>query len=122
MNNRITEIFNQCNIKPASFAKANGIKTSTMYSITRGQTKFENISVGVFIKIANGLGMTVEELFYGEDDAPRQYADKRQQKVNDSFIELSERGKAKLAEHAEDLLSAESYSKNEEGDSVSESA
>lgn len=98
-------------------AREIGTTRRVISAYERGETP---VPLDVACAICDVLHITLDELAGRE--MPRAYADQRQQRINDSFIELSERGKAKLAEHAEDLLSAESFSKNEEGDSVSESA
>lgn len=96
MSNRIKELLDQRREKPATFANRIGIPTSTMYSITRGNTKFDNISIGVFMKIAHGLGMTAEELYYGE--ARRmEYADPLQEKLNGCFEVLNQESRETIA-------------------------
>ena len=64
--NRIKKLFEQRHIKAASFAREWDITPSTLYAILDGATSFENIRVGTFIKIAKGLGMTADELYYGD--------------------------------------------------------
>lgn len=96
MENRIAALLVNRGLKPATFANQIGVPTSTIYSITRGNTKFENISIGVFMKIAHGLGMTAEELYYGE---PRrvEYADPRQEQMNGCYETLNEESKEIIA-------------------------
>ncbi len=62
---RIAELMDERGLKPYPFAKANKIASSTMTSIYKGKVKFEGISISTFLKIAHGLGMTAEELYYG---------------------------------------------------------
>lgn len=97
MSNRIKELLEAKKEKPASFAKKIGVPTSTMYSITRGNTKFENISIGVFMKIAHGLGMTAEELYYGESRKV-EYADPLQEKLNGCFESLNPESRETIVE------------------------
>lgn len=65
MENRIAELLNELGMRPATFAEKIGVPSSTIYSIVNGKQKFEKIEIGTFIKIARGLGMTVEELYFG---------------------------------------------------------
>jgi len=62
---KIARLMDERGLKPYPFAKANEIASSTMTSIYKGKTQFENISINTFLKIAHGLGMTAEELYYG---------------------------------------------------------
>lgn len=96
MENRIASLLSHKGLKPATFANRIGVPTSTIYSITRGNTKFDKISIGVFMKIAHGLGMTAEELYYGE---PRRidYADPRQEQLNGCYESLNEESKEIIA-------------------------
>ena len=43
-----------------------GVPPSTLYAISRGDTNFGNVGIDTAIKVANALGMTVEELYTGE--------------------------------------------------------
>lgn len=96
MTNRIKNLLEQRKLKPATFANEIGVPTSTIYSITRGNTQFEKISIGVFMKIAHGLGMTAEELYYGRPSRV-EYADPRQEKLNGCYEVLNEESKETIA-------------------------
>ena len=65
MENRIAELLNELGMRPATFAEKIGVPSSTIYSIVNGKQKFEKIGIGTCIKIARGVGMTVEELYFG---------------------------------------------------------
>jgi len=99
MSNRIdqllTELKERKGIKVPEFAKACGLKPSTIYGIRKKPT-MDNVTIDVFLKIAHGLGMTAEELYYG-DERPnkmtRTYADPRQQEINETFEGVTEDGK-----------------------------
>lgn len=67
LNLRIARLMDERGLKPFPFAKSIGVKSSTMTSIYKGKVTFEKISIGNFLKIAHGLGMTAEQLYYGED-------------------------------------------------------
>ena len=58
---RLRDLLDGRSINAKSFAEKNGIKVSTMYSIMHSQV--ENIGIGNFKKIADGLGMTIDELY-----------------------------------------------------------
>ena len=40
-----------------------GIPASTLYAISSGETNFDNVGISTFIKIADALGMTPEDLY-----------------------------------------------------------
>ena len=40
-----------------------GVPPTTLYAISSGSTKFENVGIGTFMKIAKELGMSSDELF-----------------------------------------------------------
>ena len=93
---RIERLLKQRGLKPATFAREIGIPASTIYSITRGQTKMDNIGIGIFMKIAHGLGMTAEELYYGNPPGSPSYSDPRQEELNGHFESLNEQSKTDL--------------------------
>ena len=40
-----------------------GVPASTLYAISSGDTNYENVGIGLFMKIAKALDMTTEELY-----------------------------------------------------------
>ena len=111
MGNAIREIMDERELKPTPFARSIGVKTSTMFSIYRGKVSFGGISVDNFIRIAHGLGMTAEELYYGTPQR-HAYADPRQQSINDVYETVGETQRQHLWETAQ--LDALAYSKSAE--------
>lgn len=65
-SDRIGSLLKSRGIKVSEFAREIGVNPSTLYNIASGKADLENISINVFIRIAHGLGMTPEELFYGD--------------------------------------------------------
>lgn len=65
-NKRIAKLMDERGLKPFPFSKEIGVPSSTMTSIYKGNVKFDGITISNFLKIAHGLGMTAEELYYGE--------------------------------------------------------
>lgn len=100
MNNRIQTLFSERKIKVAPFARENDITPSTLYAIISGKTAFENIGISIFIKIAEGLGMTAEELYYGVPPEAPEYSDMRQTALNGYFESMNETGKDTLVASA----------------------
>lgn len=99
MTNRIKSLFSERKIKVAAFARENDITPSTLYAIMRLDT-MDNIAISTFIKIADGLGMTAEELYYGvAPDAP-EYSDARQTALNGYFESMNDAGKNTLVASA----------------------
>ena len=43
-------------------AEQAGIPASTLYAISRGDSNFENIGIDLFMKVADALGVAVEDL------------------------------------------------------------
>lgn len=80
----------------SEFSRLSGVPYGTLYDIASGKTKVEKIGIGVFMKIAHSLGMTAEELYYGE---PRriEYADPRQEQMNGCYETLNEESKEIIA-------------------------
>jgi len=68
MENVIDQYLKDRNIVPAKFAREIGIPNETLANIRKGRTKFDGIGIGTFIKIAHGLNMTAEELYYGKPE------------------------------------------------------
>lgn len=85
----------------SEFARVNDIPYGTLYDVVKGKTRFENIGVSVFIKIAQGLNMTPEELYYGEGQTnPHNYTDPRQIALNMYYESMNEAGKETLVASA----------------------
>ena len=61
VTSRLRDLLDDRSINAKSFAEKSGIKVSTMYSIMNSQV--ENIGIENFKKIADGLGMTIDELY-----------------------------------------------------------
>lgn len=55
-----------------SFADHIGMPQSSLHRIVSDEAPFENVSVGTGVRIAQGLGMSVEQLYYGDDMRDRQ--------------------------------------------------
>ncbi len=51
-----------------------GLPPSTLYAISSGDTNFENVGISTFVKIADALGMTADELYMGKVDDTERYA------------------------------------------------
>lgn len=112
MCNAIRRIMDERGLRPTPFARSVGVKTSTMFSIYRGQVQMKNIAVGNFLKIAHGLGMTAEELYYGEKQ-PIAYADEREADMHRIWGELDEERRGRLHSTAQDMELAKSNGDSE---------
>lgn len=121
-NKRIAKLMDERGLKPFPFAKSIGVPSSTMTSIYKGKVKFDNITIGNFIKIAHGLGMTAEELYYGDEHKVRKhnYSDPRQQEANEIWSHVNEQYRTQMWEHAKVIDMA--YDKSTERNSVQEVA
>ena len=110
MSNRIdqllTELKERKGIKVPEFAETCGLKPSTIYGIRKKPT-MDNVTIDVFLKIAHGLGMTAEELYYGEKQ-PIAYADEREADIHRIWGELDEERRGRLHNTAQDMELAKS--------------
>lgn len=100
MTNRIQDLFAERKLKVAPFARENDIQPAALYAIIRGKTQFENIGITLFLKIAKGLGMSAEELYYGTPTAAPTYSDPRQNELNGYYECMNEEGKDTLVSSA----------------------
>jgi len=121
-DNRIGDLMRERGLKPFPFSKEIGVKSSTMTSIYKGKVNFENIRIDTFLKIAKGLGMTAEELFYGDEHKMHKhvYSDPRQQEANEIWSHVNEQYRAQMWEHAKVIDMA--YDKSTKRNSVQEIA
>ena len=69
MSNRIKQIFDERHVNVAAFARDNGIKATSLYSIIDGKTRFEKVGISTFLKLAFDV--------YGKLDQPQIDAFKR---------------------------------------------
>lgn len=94
--NPIAEALKNKSLTVAEFSRQIGMSQQTLYNVVKKKS-IENISIGTFIKIAQGLGVTAEELYYGESHAPRViYSDARQVELNGHYESLNEDSKDDL--------------------------
>lgn len=107
-NNRIEELLRGRNIR--EFARANGINEQTLYKICKKKT-LKDVSIDVFLKIAHGLGMSAEELYYGYVDGEHgnEYSDDRQRDANDVWEHVSEEYRAQMVSHVQTIEKAYRY-------------
>lgn len=62
MENKLTRLFEERRVNISDFSRKVGIPYGTLYDIAKGNTDFDNVSVGKILKIAHGFGMTADEL------------------------------------------------------------
>lgn len=65
INDAIQEVIAREGITYRDIAKRCGISEQTLHS-TRNRKSIGRVGIDVFLKIAHGLGMTAEELYYGK--------------------------------------------------------
>lgn len=66
--NRIQKEFRERHLKVSEFARENDIEPGALYPIISGKTHIGRISIDIFIKIADGLGMSIKELRYDTNE------------------------------------------------------
>jgi len=125
MGNRIDEVVNTLkereHITYREIAERCKIPEQTLHSARRRKS-MDSIHVDVFLKIAHGLGMTAEELYYGDNHKTQShvYSDSRQQEANEIWSHVNETYRKQMWEHAKVIDMA--YNKSAERDSLQEVA
>ena len=114
MENRIGSLIEGHSKSISEFSRTSGVPYGTLYDIAKGKTKKENIGVGYFIKIAETLGMTAEELYYGTPPESPSFKDPRQNALNTHYEEMNERGRERLAEEAMMMANSGMFAKSED--------
>ena len=87
-------------ITAAELSRRSGVAYGTVYDIWAGKSHVEKMNIDTFLKIAHGLGMTAEELYYGKP-AEKAYRDARQASLNAHFETFNDRGRDELSTIAE---------------------
>ena len=93
--NQVAVALKQKGIKVADFARQTGINQQTLYNVVKKDT-VDNIGISTFMKIAHGLGMTAEELYYGTPPKPPTFSDPQQTALNGYYECMNDTGR-KLA-------------------------
>ena len=110
MSNRINEVVTHIKdserITYRQIAERCKISEQTLHS-ARKRESMGKIHIDVFLKIAHGLGMTAEELYYGEE-RPIAYADEREADIHRIWGELDEERRGRLHNTAQDMELAKS--------------
>lgn len=114
MGSRIGDLLKSRGLKVASFARDNEITPTTLYAIVKGETKMENISIGTFLKIAEGLDMTAEELYYGASKKSPKFEDPMQTALNSCYESMNSKGRERLVDEAEMLAKRSDFAKSED--------
>ena len=103
MSNRINDIVQETRIREGityrDIAEKCGISEQTLHS-SRKRESIGRIGIDVFLKIAHGLGMTAEELYYGDAAAAPEPApvSAREQQVLDVY--RADRSARRTIDHA----------------------
>lgn len=94
-------------------AEQSGIPPTTLYTISSGKTPIGNMGISMFIKVANALGCTTDELYDAltSDESPR-YQDltPEQSELVDIMNRITAQGQHELMMYARGI--AASYPKN----------
>lgn len=102
--NRIQREFRERHLKVSEFARDNDIEPGALYPIISGKTHIGRISVDIFIKIADGLGMSIKELRYDINEGEE--ADTKP--APEGYELLSDEGKSAIDHQVDYLLYKES--------------
>lgn len=96
------------NMRPSQLAQAAGLSTSTVDDIIKGKTNELSVGVDKMLKIAEALGVTVEELY--ERGKP---PDPGERQLLDRFRSLNEEGREKALDYLGDLVDTGKYKKRD---------
>lgn len=80
-----------------------GVPASTLYAISRGDTNFDNVGIGTFLKLCDALGMTAEELYGYEDEPAVQLTDEERELLH-VMRSITQDGQKQLMIYARGLL------------------
>ena len=64
--NNLNELLEARGLTVSEFARQTGITQPTMHRIVHGQVNLTNISAEHFLRIAHGLGLSAEQLYFGD--------------------------------------------------------
>ena len=63
---KLKRLLEESGMSVSEFARRTGIQQSTLHRIVNGQVNAASVTVGNFMRIAHGLGLSAEELYYDE--------------------------------------------------------
>ena len=66
MENNLKELLAQRNLTVSEFARITGISQPTMHKIVNGRTDIASVTAKNFMRIAHGLGLSAEQLYFGD--------------------------------------------------------
>ncbi len=66
MENNLKALLEERDLSISELARQTDIAPSTLNRIVNGKVNIDSISVVHFLKLAHGLGLTVEQLYYGD--------------------------------------------------------
>ena len=64
--NNLNELLETRGLTVSEFARQTGITQPTMHRIVHGQVNLTSISAEHFMRIAHGLGLSAEQLYFGD--------------------------------------------------------
>lgn len=99
------------------------IPPTTLYSISRGDTNFDNVGINTAIKVANALGITVEELYTGKSPvrppAQQMELSNNERQLIDLYRNMDAQYRAMLLKSAEAYVGASVKEAQVQGEEVS---
>lgn len=107
LKEKLRQLLDEKHVKPATFANAIGLKTSTIDDILKGKTNDLNIGVDKVLRMAQWLGVTVEELY--ERDTPELTVQEKH--LLSYYRELNEEGREIALNVIIGLVAGEQYKK-----------
>ncbi|MEE0732823.1 MAG: helix-turn-helix transcriptional regulator [Acutalibacteraceae bacterium] len=121
MKERLEQLLEARNMKPAQLAQAAGLGTSTVDDIIKGKTNELNVGVDKMLRIASLLGVSVESL-YGRDEPVTPYIppEPAERQLLDRFRSLNAEGKEKALDYLDDLVDTGKYKKRDPAGMVQE--
>lgn len=115
LKEKLKQLLDEKCVKPSTFANAIGVKTSTIDDILKGKTNDLNIGVDKVLRMAQWLGVTVEELY--ERETPDLTS--QEKRLLNYYRELNEEGQEIALNVVIGLVVGEQY-KKDDTDRISE--
>ena len=112
---KLTRILEKRGLRPAQLAQAAGLSTSTVDDILKGKTNELTVGVDKMLKIADVLGVTVEDLY--ERGKPQ---DPSERQLLDLYHSPNAEGKEKALDYLGDLVDTGKYKKRDPSGMVQE--
>ena len=112
MRERLEQLLNHHNMKPAQLVQVTGLSSSTVYEIISGKTNELNIGVGKMLKIAQALNVSIEFLYGRDESESSKLLDDSEERLINEFRELNKEGQERILNYIDDIVDTGKYKKH----------